>query len=144
MPKNQPKNQPGRKPSVPITRLVELRQAGLTCQDIGDLVGLSKQTVSQRLRAVNAEFEGLKVYQDRQPEILEALSQRLVYSMTDKVINRMPGGSRILGICQLVDKVRLLRGQPGLYVEYSDYQDELDEVNREIEGLQAELAALDG
>ncbi len=127
---------------MPITRLVELRQAGLSLQDIGDLVGLSKQTVGQRLQAVEAEFQGLKVYQDKQPEILESLAMRLVYSLTDDVIKKMPGGSRILGACQVIDKVRLLRGQPGLYVSYADHVQAETEADQEIERLTLELAAL--
>jgi hypothetical protein len=142
MPKNQSNKLPGRKPTVPITRLIELRQAGLSLQDIGSIVGLSKQAVGQRLQAAEVEFEGLKVYQDKQPEILEALTQRLVYSLTDDVIKKIPGGTRILNICQLVDKVRLLRGQPGLYVQYQDFLQAETEADQEIERLQLELASL--
>ena len=142
---NQSTNKkPGRKPAVPITRLIQLREGGLTHQEIGDLCGCSKANVHTRLKAVKADFKGLAVFKDKKADILALLQQKMLYSLTDKDIKRMPGGSRVLAMCQLYDKERTERGQPGAYVQYSDFQDELEEVNKEIEGLELELADLGG
>jgi len=138
------KKKPGRKPAVPITRLIQLREAGLTIQEIGDMCGCSKANVSERLRAVKADFKGLAVFKDRRGDILALMQQKMLYSLSDKDIKRMPGGSRVLAMCQLYDKERIERGQPGVYIQYSDFQEELEEVNKEIEGLELELAALGG
>lgn len=134
----------GRKPKVPITRLMQLRQAGLTMQEIGDMCGCSSANVSERLRAVKADFKGLEVFKDKRGDILAVMQQKLLYSLSDKDIKRMPGGSRVLAMCQLYDKERIERGQPGAYIQYSDFQGELDEVNEEIEALELELAELGG
>lgn len=137
-------NQTANKKPVPITRLIQLREAGLTCQEIGETVGRSKQTVSARLQAVKTEFKGLAVYKEKRADILALMQQKMLYSLTDKDIKRMPGGSRVLAMCQLYDKERIERGQPGAYIQYSEFSDELDEVNNEIKQLETELAELGG
>ncbi len=134
----------GRKPKVPVTRLLELRNAGLTMQEIADLCKCSPANVSARLRAVKADFKGLSVFKDKRPDILALLQQKLLYSLSDKDIKRMPGGSRVLAMCQLYDKERIERGQPGAYIQYSDFDDELGQVDNEIKQLEAELAGLGG
>lgn len=128
--------------AVPVTRLLELREAGLTFEDIGQVVGLSKQAVWDRLKAIKVDFKGLAVFKDRRADILALVQQRLLYSLTDKDIKSMPGGSRILALCQLYDKERIERGQPGAYIQYSDFDVELETVNSEIKQLEAELADL--
>lgn len=142
---NQSTNKkPGRKAAQPITRLIQLREAGLTHQEIGDMCGCSKANVHTRLKAVKADFKGLAVFKDKKADILALFQQKMLYSLTPDDIKRMPGGSRVLAMCQLYDKERTERGQPGAYVQYSDFGDELEEVNKEIEGLELELAALGG
>jgi len=108
------------------------------------MCGCSKANVSARLKAVKAEFKGLAVFKDKRADILALMQQKMLYSLTDKDIKRMPGGSRVLAMCQLYDKERIERGQPGVYVQYSDFQGELDDVNSEIKQLEMELAELGG
>jgi len=134
----------GRKPKVLISRLIQLRDAGLSHQEIGDMCNCSASNVSARLRAVKADFKGLAVFKDKRADILAVLQQKMLYSLSHKDIKKMPGGSRVLAMCQLYDKERIERGQPGAYVQYSDFQGELDEVNNEIEQLELELAELGG
>jgi len=138
------KNKLGRKPKVPVSRLMELRDAGLTMQEIADLCHCSQANVSARLRAVKADFKGLSVFKDKRSDILALVQQKLLYSLSDKDIKRMPGGSRVLAMCQLYDKERIERGQPGAYIQYSDFDTELGEVDNEIKELESELASLGG
>lgn len=134
----------GKHKNIPIEQILEYHQAGLTTRDIGKLCGCSHSNIAQRLRDYRTDIKGLKIYKDKRADVMALVGKRMLYSLTDKDIKAMPGGSRVLAYCQLYDKERTERGKPGQYVEYTDMTAALDDVNSEVADLERQLAELDG
>lgn len=144
MAKQPGKNGNGSRPPAPDHLILALRESGLSYQDIGDLVGRSKQTIHRRLQRMDLDQRGLDTWRQRKADFLESLQARLVFSVTDQKLKSMSAAQAILSFCQVYDKTRTELGQPGQYIQYSDFQAELDDVNQQIQDLELELAALGG
>jgi hypothetical protein len=129
---------------IPLPRILELHAAGLNNQEIAQVLGCTRENVRQRLAAVRADFKGLRTFKDRRADLLAMFQQKLLYSLTEADIKKMPGGSRILAMCQLYDKERIERGKPGAIVEFQDIQAEIDQADQEIAALERELAEIEG
>lgn len=139
-----PDSLPGKRKDIPIVDILEYKNQGLTCAEIGKLVGCSKQNVSDRLKAFQTDFVGLETFKSKRADILALFQKKLLYSLTNKDIKKMPGGSRILAFAQLYDKEQVERGKPTTIVGYQDIQGKLSDVDTEIAVLEAELAELEG
>lgn len=136
------KSLPGKHKDIPILEILQYKAAGLTHAEIGKLVGCSKQNVSERLREHQGDFKGLNTFKNKRADILALFQKKLLYSLTDKDIKGMPGGSRVLAMCQLYDKEMNERGKPSAIMGYQDIQGQLRSVDTELEALEAELAEL--
>jgi DNA-binding Lrp family transcriptional regulator len=135
---------PGKHKDIPILEILEYKAAGLKNTEIAKLVGCSKQNVSDRLKAWKGDFKGLETYKNKRADILALFQKKLLFSLTDKDIKGMPGGSRVLAMCQLYDKEQVERGKPTQIVGYQDIQGQLLTVDQELAALEAELAELEG
>lgn len=135
---------PGVKKDIPIVNILEYRKQGLTCAEIGKLVGCSKQNVSDRLKAFKTDMAGLETFKSKRADILALFQKKLLYSLTDKDIKRMPGGSRVLAFAQLYDKEQIELGKPTQILGYAEIQEQLGSVDSEIAALEAELAEIEG
>ena len=137
------KSLPGKHKDIPILEILEYKAAGLNHVEIGKLLGCSKQNISDRLKAWQGDFKGLETFKSKRGDILALFQKKLLYSLTDADIKGMPGGSRILAMCQLYDKEQIERGKPTVIVGYDDIQGQLASVDGELKALEAELASLE-
>lgn len=140
----KPDSLSGIKKDIAIVDILEYKSQGLTHAEIGQLVGCSKQNISDRLKAFKTDFIGLETFKNKRADILALFQKRLLYSLTDKDIKKMPGGSRVLAVAQLFDKEQVERGKPTQIVGYQDIQGALGDVDSEIAALEAEIADLEG
>lgn len=100
---------------VDPVRAMELRQKGLTLQEIAESTGVSRQAVHQQINRVTALLaapQELEQYRERQAEIMDSIGIRYGARLLDE--DAIKGASAlqaasVLGI--VTDKARLIRGQ---------------------------------
>ncbi|MCP4156679.1 MAG: hypothetical protein GY757_53695 [bacterium] len=127
---NLTNNSNGVAKDIPIIDLVELRNKGLTFDQIGRLVGCSKQNVSERLRSYATDLRGLKTFKAHRADIYALFVKKMLYSLTVADIKRMAPDRRVWSAAVLHDKEMGLRGQ---MVPTNNY---IQIVNK-VEGLEA-------
>jgi hypothetical protein len=75
------------------------------------MTGRSKQAVHQRLQPYKDAIENLPAFKENRADIFAIHQQRLLNSLTDDDIKKMPPGSRMTSFGILYDKERLERGE---------------------------------
>jgi predicted transcriptional regulator len=137
---------PRHKPA-PLSRLIELRKKGLSLSEIGKLNGCSKVAVSQRFSRAGINPDDLIDYVDSKAVMHESLQYRIHKAVNEADIKKAPLGTKVLAICQLEDKIRLLRDQSTANIQVkgvvAEVQDSLRANQQRIEALQRELEAQD-
>jgi hypothetical protein len=118
---------------VPIEKLLKWRKQGLSYEEIGNMVGRSKQAVHQRLQPYKDAIENLPAFKENRADIFAIHQQRLLNSLTDDDIKRIPPGSRFTGVGILYDKERLERGESTANV--SVLSSRLDAARKRIEDV---------
>jgi type I restriction-modification system DNA methylase subunit len=134
---------------IPISRIIELRKRGNSYKEIGKILGCTKQNVDLRLRPFKAEIEALESFKEHKADVLGVYQQKLLNSLTDSDIKRMPPGSRLTGFGILYDKERLERSLSTENVSYADYTEKISQEReiqaenlRKIKDIEAEEAEL--
>lgn len=127
-----PNGSTGRK-GIPIEALISYRKRGLTLQEIGDLTGISKQSVSERLQSI--DFDGLAQFRDGKDDVLEYHQRRVVNNLTDDDIKKMSGLQKLIGIKLTDEAIRTIRGQA---TEIIDHRIMVVDLNKAIEQLRQE------
>ena len=139
---------------IPISRIIELRKRGNSYKEIGKILGCTKQNVELRLRPFKAEIEALQSFKEQRADVLAVYQQKLLNSLTDSNIKRMPPGTRLTGFGILYDKERLERGQStdniaveALIEDLHNTQEQLDKIRErkaELLRLKAEQQGQNG
>lgn len=81
----------------------------LTVREIAAIAECSHVNVVQTLQRYGLNKTHVDNYKNTRADILAGLQEKMLVSLTDDDIKKMPGGSRILAACQLYDKERLER-----------------------------------
>jgi len=129
-----------RQKGIPLGVIVEYRQRGFSLSEIGKLLGVTKQTLSQRLKPLNLAIDALPAFKAARADVFALYGRELLHSLTPEDIKRMPPGSRVLAACQLYDKERLERGQASEIIEYSQFDNKIEALDAEIVELENKLA----
>jgi transposase len=134
---------------VPVEKLLKWRKQGLSYSEIGKMIGRSKQAVHQRLQSYIDAIDNLPAFKENRADIFAIHQQRLLNSLTDDDIKRMPPGSRLTGFGILYDKERLERSLSTENVSYADYTEKISQEReiqaenlRKIKDIEAEEAEL--
>ena len=105
---------------IPISRIIELRKRGNSYSEIGKILGCTKQNVELRLRPFKREIEALESFKEQKADVLAVYQLKLLNSLTEGDIKRMPPGSRLTGFGILYDKERLERDKSTENIAYAD------------------------
>ncbi len=92
------------------TILAKIKKTG-SIPDAAKILGITPQAVHDRLKRADIDHREFTDYSTDKGFSHEVLQYRLNRSLSKQDIKKMPGGSRILAICQLDDKIRLARGE---------------------------------
>jgi predicted DNA-binding protein YlxM (UPF0122 family) len=92
---------------VPVEKLLKWRKQGLSYAEIGNLAGVSKQAVHQRLALYRDAVENLPAFKEHRADLFAVQQSRLLNSLTDKDIKSMAPASRVVSAGILYDKERL-------------------------------------
>jgi hypothetical protein len=120
---------------IPIGKILEYKQKGLSLQAIADINGRSKQSVSQRLKPYRHLIEGLDAYKARKSDILHLKGQELLEALTPGVIKEMKGRDLVVSYGIMYDKAQLEDGKPTALVAYADLCQNSDAIDKRLEEL---------
>lgn len=126
---------------TPLSRLVELRAKGLTYKEIGAITGDSEAAITKRFSRHDIDSQELMDYSDVKALAHESLQFRLHKSMSEAKIKKMAGGSTVLAICQLEDKIRLIRNQSTANLGIDARMSAIDQSAEQNQAIIAKLAA---
>ncbi len=117
-----------RNKNIPIEKLIDLRKKGLSYQQVASIVGCSKINVLNRLKAYCNDIDNLESFKNNRADILAIKQSRLVNSITEAAINKMPVRDRVVSFGILYDKERLERGQSTDNLSIRSLSADLDEL----------------
>lgn len=124
---------------IPISRIIELRNKKLTCEEIGAILGCSKQNIAQRLQPLVEELDGLTSFKDNRADVLAAYQAKLLNSLSTTEVQKASPYQKVGMFGLLYDKERLERGQSTSNVAYADYSRSIQDQDREIMALEQEV-----
>ena len=124
---------------IPIARIIELRGKQLTYEEIGSILGCSRENICQRLHGYKASIDNLKSVKGHRADTLAVVGDTILNSLTPDDIKRSTAYQKVGMYSLLYDKERLERGQSTENIGYYDYTKGLDKVIEERDRLQLEL-----
>ena len=127
---------------IPLADIIDLRNKGLTLEQIGKLVGCSHQNISYRLQPFMEEIEGLKSFKDNRADVLAAYQHRILNSLQATDLGKSSPYQKVGMFGILYDKERLERGQSTSNVAYADYSRTVSDMDKEIASLESEVGIL--
>ena len=128
---------------IPINKIIEYKSKGLSLRDIGKLLGCTHQNIAFRLQAITEEMEGLEAFKTHKADTLAVIQSRLLNSLTDDELKKTHPYQRVGMFGILHDKEKNERGIAQAIIGYTDLDRELQDYDKDIEALEAELG-LDG
>ena len=143
LPKKTPEQPPGHTKAlttnkgIPIEDIISYRAKGLTMEEIGALTGCTKQTVSERLKALN--LDGLQRFDQGKDIILTHHQRRVVNALTDEDIQKMSGLQKLIGIKLTDEAIRTIRGQA---TEIIDHRVMVLDLSKAIKAMRVEQASV--
>lgn len=96
---------------IPIETILELRNKNLTLEQIGKIVGCTKQTVSQRLKDYEPTFQKIEHLKKHRADILTLKQGEILNALTEDEIKKASPQVKGMLFGILYDKERLERGQ---------------------------------
>jgi len=128
----------------PISRLIELRNKGLTYQEIATIVGRTKQTVHERLQDHIREIDNLKSFKDTKADFLAIQQARILNNLTTEDIKKSSAYQKVGMFSVLHNQERLERGESTSNIAYADLTGKLGEMQAKRKALEKELGIEDG
>ena len=96
---------------IPLKKIIaKLKKTG-SITDTAKLLNVSHQAIRQRLKAAKIDKDDFIDYSDDKGLSHEILQYRIARGLSSADIKKMQGGSKVLAICQLDDKIRAHRGE---------------------------------
>lgn len=96
-------------PQIPIAKLIDLRKKGLELEEIGAIVGCTKQNVQQRIKQYVQSVDYLQIIKDNRADHLTITNDKVLNELTGRDLKEV--GERDLAVVYgvLYDKERLER-----------------------------------
>lgn len=93
--------------TISLEEMVDLKAKGLSLAQIGKMAGISKQAVSQRLKASGLDPEEIGQFKKDKSLILHGKQKMLLDSLTPEEIKKMGGRDKVVSFGIIYDKTRL-------------------------------------
>ena len=129
--------------TMPIQTIIDYRAKGLTLDEIGKIAGVTKQSIHSRIKAYDKHIESLEHFKKHRGDILSVTQSRIINSITDEDIQKSSAYQRVGMFGILYDKERLERDKSTHNLAI-DYQRNINDIDKEIEALEAEIGLQDG
>ena len=102
--KNSPKN-------IPISKMIEYRNKGLSYSAIAKLLDCTKANVVIRLRDYQDEIDNIDSFKQHRADTLAVHQSKLLNTLTPSKVSDMSGHSIVQSVATLYNLERLERGQ---------------------------------
>jgi transcriptional regulator with XRE-family HTH domain len=93
--------------TISLEEMVDLKAKGLSLAQIGKMAGISKQGVSQRLKASGLDPGEIGQFKKDKSLILHGKQKMLLDSLTQEEIKKMGGRDKVVSFGIIYDKTRL-------------------------------------
>ena len=140
---NPPEPHPNAPKYTSVSELTELITVkGLTCEQAGKLLGISKVSAWQMCQRHGIMTRtGMDKYKANRADMLAAKGEQLLKTLTPDEIKKMPPASRVVSFGILTDKERLERGQATTIVGSDELSDEITKRSKQIKDMEDSLTA---
>ena len=128
---------------IPLSKIIELRNKGLSYTDIGSLLGCTRENICQRLKPYRSEVDNLKSFKDNKADILAVHQSRLLNNLTDEDIKKSSGYQKVGMFSVLHNQERLERGESTQNIAYADLTKNMTELQAKRKALEIELGIED-
>lgn len=109
--KELPKNVDSTPKYIPLTKIIaKLKKTG-SVSDTAKILKVSNNAIYKRLKAAGINKEDFVDYTTDKALAHEIMQYRIARGLSAADIKKMQGGSKVLAICQLDDKIRAHRGE---------------------------------
>ena len=128
--------------TIPLQSIIHYRDKGLSMQDIGKLLGCSKQNVSERLQHVKALQKVYPDYKDHEADYWDMLSAKQVIqaiALDAESVKKGYATKIVTGAAIAKDKARLIRGESTANVSVKNTVRHLIDKTKEAERRLAQL-----
>ena len=116
---------------ISLEAIAALRKDGMSCQQIGDALGCSKQNIQQRI----ADADDLIDFGHRKDHKFENLQRKIYGSIDEGKHQKSSLLQDVTAMAILEDKIRNIRGQATLRIESFSVTASLDELERRKQEL---------
>ena len=128
---------------MPIQDIIDYYAKGLTHKEIAAIAGVAQQTISERIKKYSTHIQSLDKYKKHRGDILAVTQSRIINSLSDEDIQKSSAYQRVGMFGILYDKERLERDKSTQNLAI-DYQRNINDIDKEIEALEAEIGLQDG
>lgn len=122
---------------VSIIDIVALRKKGLTLEQIGKILGCTRQNIHHHLSQLQADMSTVDNYKTNRADIFATKQVQLLNALTPDAIKKMPGFQQILGIGVFYDKEQEEREKHETGNDISDMHLSLEEIERKLSALES-------
>ena len=129
--------------TIPLNKIIELRNKRLSFSEIGKILGCTKQNISQRLQPLLNEVDNLKSFKENKADILAVQQARLLNHLTTEDIKKSSAYQKVGMFSVLHNQERLERGESTANIAYADLSGKLEEVQAKRKALEVELGIQD-
>lgn len=113
-------------------RVKKLGKTNLTHDEIAEMVGLDRSTISKMLKRFNVHKEELETFRGEKADAMAVVQREILNNVTVEEIKKAPLQVKMMAFGVLFDKERLERGQSSANIDI-----------RAIAALEAELGDID-
>ena len=124
---------------IPLEKIIELYQKGLTQVEIAKFFGCTKQAIHQRISPFKEDLEALPSFKSFRADVLAFHQRRILSRLTEDDLKKASGYQKVGMFGILYDKERLERGETTQNIGYADYSKSLAAVMEKRQQLEAEL-----
>ena len=130
--------------TIPIGKIIELRNKGLSHNEISKIIGCSKANVTERLQPYVNDIDNLKSFKENKADILAIQQSRLLNNLSMEDIKKSSGYQKVGMFSVLHNQERLERGESTSNIAYADLTKNMTELQAKRKALEIELGIEDG
>lgn len=129
-----------RNKNISLAKIIELKQKGLSCQQIATLLKCSKQNIYQRLQ----DYEDFEGFAKDTALRYETLQYKIYNAIDDGTIEKANLQSKVWAIAVLEDKKRLIRNQTTAIIDIDHTIGSITDLSNREKILEARYRLLTG
>ena len=124
-----------------LDRILETLERTRSMADTAKILGCTISNISHRLSRQGIDFDQYADFRSIKDRAYESIQARLANSINSEDIQKAPLGSKVLAICQLEDKIRLMRNQSTNNIGIASRVETIDQSAKQNQEIIARLAA---